>query len=52
MMIKKEKFHTKKNDEEICYQCEMTRHWSRVCHTSKHLVDIYQASLERENGKM
>ena len=29
----------------------MTGHWSRVFHTSKHLIDLYQASLEKKKGK-
>ena len=24
----------------------MKGHWSRTCHTTKHLVDLYQASLK------
>ena len=28
----------------------MEGHWSRTCHTSKDLVDLYQASL-KEKGK-
>ena len=28
----------------------MEGHWSRTCRTTKHLVDLYQASL-KENGK-
>lgn len=33
-----------KGDEHKCSRCGMTRHRSRVCRTSKHLVDLYQAS--------
>ena len=25
----------------------MKRHWSRTCRTTKHLVDLYQASLKK-----
>ena len=29
----------------------MEGHWSRICHTPKHLVDLYQASIkEKEKG--
>ena len=34
-----------KSDEKVCYRCGMIGHWSRICRTSKHLVDLYQASL-------
>ena len=29
----------------------MIGHWSRVFHISKHLVDLYQASLEKKKWK-
>ncbi|XP_074373231.1 uncharacterized protein LOC141713627 [Apium graveolens] len=32
--------------ESICHRCEMKGHWSKICRTSKHLVDLYQASLK------
>ncbi|XP_074361486.1 uncharacterized protein LOC141701742 [Apium graveolens] len=32
--------------ESICHRCEMKGNWSRTCRTSKHLVDLYQASLK------
>nr|GMD93276.1 F-box/kelch-repeat protein At1g30090-like [Ipomoea batatas] len=35
-----------KRIESVCYRCGMTGHWERVCHTSKHFVDLYQASLK------
>jgi hypothetical protein len=35
-----------KNYEDICYRCGMKGHWSRICRTAKHLVDLYQASIE------
>ena len=36
--------------ENICYQCGMKSHWTRTCRTLKHLVDLYQASLN-DRGK-
>ena len=41
--LKKKSF---KNEENECYRCGMKGHWSRTCRTSKHLVDLYQASLK------
>ena len=34
-----------KNHENKCYRCGMKRHWSHTCRTPKHLVDLYQASI-------
>ena len=31
--------------ENICYRCGMKGHWSRTYRMPKHLVDLYQASL-------
>lgn len=39
-----------KHKEEVCYRCGVAGHWSRTCRTAKHLVDLYQASLKRENA--
>ena len=39
-----------KAPQDTCYRCGMEGHWSRTCHTVKHLVHLYQASL-KENGK-
>ena len=39
-----------KAPQDRCCRCGMEGHWSRTCHTAKHLVDLYQASL-KENGK-
>ena len=35
-----------KKVESTCHHCGMKGHWSRTCRTSKHLVDLYQASLK------
>ena len=35
-----------KRVESTCHRCGIKGHWSRTCRTSKHLVDLYQASLK------
>ncbi|XP_021850455.1 uncharacterized protein [Spinacia oleracea] len=32
----------------VCYRCGGKGHWSRVCRTPKHLVDLYQSSLKKK----
>ena len=39
-----------KAHENNCHRCGMKGHWSRICRTPKHLVDLYQASI-KEKGK-
>ena len=43
-----------KSHENTCHRCGMKGHWSRTCCTTKHLVDLYQASLKKieKNIKM
>ncbi|KAK4731993.1 hypothetical protein R3W88_024981 [Solanum pinnatisectum] len=36
----------KKNSDNKCYRCGGTGHWLCTCHTPKHLVKLYQASLK------
>lgn len=31
----------------VCYRCGGKGHWSRVCRTPKHLVELYQESLKK-----
>ena len=33
--------------ENTCHRCGMKGHWSRTCRTTKHLVDLYQASMKK-----
>ena len=35
-----------KSHENTCHRCDMKGHWSRTYRTTKHLVDLYQASLK------
>ena len=37
---------TQRQQDNACYRCGMTGHWSRTCRTAKHLVDLYQASIK------
>ncbi|XP_059669041.1 uncharacterized protein LOC132314163 [Cornus florida] len=37
-------------DDKPCYRCGMKGHWSRICRTPKHLVDLYRASIN-DKGK-
>ncbi|XP_059663973.1 uncharacterized protein LOC132309704 [Cornus florida] len=37
-------------DDKPCSRCGMKGHWSRTCHTPKHLVDLYRASMN-DKGK-
>ena len=41
-----------KNNENICYRFGGKDHWSRTCRTPKHLVDLYQQSLENKDKKV
>ncbi|XP_021756865.1 uncharacterized protein LOC110721938 [Chenopodium quinoa] len=37
---------TPSKGKDTCYRCGMTGHWGRTCRTTKHLVDLYQASVK------
>ncbi|WP_284190123.1 C2HC-type zinc finger protein, partial [Zoogloea oryzae] len=39
-----------KTDESACYRCGKKGHWANVYRTSKHFVELYQASLN-DKGK-
>ncbi|XP_021754571.1 uncharacterized protein LOC110719900 [Chenopodium quinoa] len=42
----------KDKNENICYCCGGKVHWSRVCRTPKHLVDLYQQSIKQKGKKV
>ncbi|KAL4595009.1 hypothetical protein ACB092_12G060500 [Castanea dentata] len=50
LITKDIQYKYQKGHENKCYRCGIKGHWSRTCHTPKHLVDLYQASL-KEKGK-
>ena len=39
---------TQKNYKDKCYWYNMEGHWSRSCHTAKHVIEFYQASLKKK----
>ncbi|KAG4213141.1 hypothetical protein ERO13_A01G036450v2, partial [Gossypium hirsutum] len=40
------------NVTNVCYRCGGKQHWSRVCRTQKHLVDLYQQSIKQKGKKV
>ncbi|KAK8341731.1 hypothetical protein V6Z12_A08G184300 [Gossypium hirsutum] len=40
------------NVTNVCYRCGGKGHWSRVCRTQKHLVDLYQQSIKQKGKKV
>ncbi|KAG4214165.1 hypothetical protein ERO13_A01G104333v2, partial [Gossypium hirsutum] len=36
----------------LCYHCKGKNHWSCICHTPKHLVELYQQSLKDKGKKI
>ena len=44
--------HNKKVYETECYRCGIKGHCSRTCHTTKHFVDLYYASVKRKNKQI
>ena len=33
-----------------CHRCGMKRHWSRTCRTAKHIANLYQAPIKRNQN--
>ncbi|KAH7674050.1 Retroviral ribonuclease H protein [Dioscorea alata] len=44
-----ENFKDKKRD--TCHHCGLDGHWSKICRTPKHFVQLYQDSLKNKKGK-
>ncbi|XP_021843503.2 uncharacterized protein [Spinacia oleracea] len=40
------------NVTNVCYRCGGKGHWSRTCRTPKHLVELYQQSLNQKGKKV
>ena len=38
-----------KSTEDKCFCCGRKGHWSCTCRNSRHLVDLYQASLKKDD---
>ena len=44
--------HNKRVYETKCYKFGMKGHWSRICPTTKHLTDLYQASIKGKGNQI
>ncbi|XP_011101213.1 uncharacterized protein LOC105179303 [Sesamum indicum] len=42
----------KTTNEDLCYRCGMSGHWSRTCRTVQHLVKLYQASVKAKGKEV
>ncbi|KAB2062178.1 hypothetical protein ES319_A10G136200v1, partial [Gossypium barbadense] len=40
------------NVTNVCYRCGGKGHWSHMCRTQKHLVDLYQQSIKQKGKKV
>ncbi|KAM1226426.1 hypothetical protein ACFX13_005887 [Malus domestica] len=40
--------HAPRNSKGACHRCGGNGHWARTCRTPKHLVELYQASLNEK----
>ncbi|KAL2250251.1 uncharacterized protein LOC105179097 [Sesamum indicum] len=42
----------KTTNGDLCHRCGMSRHWSRTCRTTQHLVKLYQASVKAKGKEV
>ncbi|KAL2254493.1 UNVERIFIED_CONTAM: hypothetical protein Sindi_0244000 [Sesamum indicum] len=42
----------KTTNEDLCYRCGMSGHWSSTCRTAQHLVKLYQASVKAKGKEV
>ncbi|XP_011100991.1 uncharacterized protein LOC105179093 [Sesamum indicum] len=42
----------KTTNENLCYRCGISGHWSRTCRTAQHLVKLYQASVKAKGKEV
>jgi hypothetical protein len=49
---KKKNSTSSKKFESSYYICGMTNHWSHTCRTPKHLVELYQASIKKNEKEV
>ncbi|KAL2227104.1 UNVERIFIED_CONTAM: hypothetical protein Sindi_2069100 [Sesamum indicum] len=42
----------KTTNENLCYRCGMSGHWSRTCRTAQHLVKLYQVSVKAKGKEV
>ena len=44
------KINPQKTMKKKCHRCGMKGHWSRTCRMAKHIVDLYQAPIKRNQN--
>ena len=42
----------KHENDNACNRCGLTGYWSRTCHTQKHFVELYQASIKGKGKRV
>ncbi|XP_051142872.1 uncharacterized protein LOC127259536 [Andrographis paniculata] len=47
-----EKAKQEKRHIGICNRCSIEGHWANTCRTTKHLADLYQASLQKKGKEV